>query len=413
MTTAGSTDARVVEVLDPNARRPFPTRMVSASLLALAVGFALQLAFYGQGGRSSLSDLPRVFLHRGVGPGALPYLQRVIEYPVGAGVLLYLAAVIAPSPFGVLVLTALVSVGLCVAITVVLERRCGARAWRWAVGTPVLLFAFQNWDIFAIAALLVGVLAFERHRDRAAGIALAIGAAIKLFPIFLLPPLIAQRWAHGDRRGARRLAVAGAVTFIALNAPFALGNRAGWWWPVAFQGRRDPTWGSAWFWTSRLVGISTVGPSAAHLANAVSFVALVGGLVWLSVVTVRRDLAPVGIAAAGVAIFLLANKVYSPTYDVWLVAFFVLLPLSRRLWLAFCAVDVGIYVVVYGHFHGVTTLGFVETVLPFLVLARVAILVRMITAASATRSQADHDGHRRAQGVDDCQRTSAARGSRT
>jgi uncharacterized membrane protein len=290
------------------------------------------------------------------------------------------------------VTTALVSVGLCVVITVVLERRCGARAWRWAIGTPVLLFAFQNWDVFAIAAMLVGVLAFERHRDRAAGIALAIGAAIKLFPIFLLPPLIAQRWALGDRRGARRLAMASTVTCVALNAPFALGNPSGWWWPVAFQGRRDPTWGSAWFWVSRLVGISTVGPSAAHLANVVSFAALAGGLVWLTAMTVRRDLTPMAIAAAGVAIFLLANKVYSPTYDVWLVAFFVMLPLSRRLWLAFCAVDLGIYGMVYGYFHGVNTLSLVEAVLPFLVLARVVILLRMITVATEPRAQAEGVG---------------------
>ncbi len=361
---------------------PFPGRMVGASLGTLTAGLLLQVACYGNGGHTSISDLPRVFLHRGVGPGALPYLQRVVEYPVGSGVLLYLAAMVTPSPFGVLALTGLVSIGLCVAITVVLERRCGARAWRWAIGAPVLLFAFQNWDVFAIAALLVGVLAFERNRDRLAGGALAVGGAIKIFPIFLLPPLVVRRWTQGDRRGAQRLALAGTVTFVAINAPFALGNRTGWWWTIAFQGRRGPTWGSAWFWLDRVVGIETVGPGAAHLANVVSMVVLVAGLTWLTVVGARRELPPVAIAAAGVAIFLLSNKVYSPTYDIWLVPFFVLLPLRRRLWIACCAIDVGVYVVVYGYLHGVTTKALAETLLPFLVLARTVVLLRVVTLAT-------------------------------
>ena len=69
-------------------------RMVLATSGMLILAFAIQLAVYGNGGHTSLSDLPRVFLHRGVGPGTLPYIDRVIEYPVGSGVLLYLASLV-------------------------------------------------------------------------------------------------------------------------------------------------------------------------------------------------------------------------------------------------------------------------------------------------------------------------------
>lgn len=364
-------------------RRPFPVAMATATVVMLIAAFALQLAVYGHGGHTALSDLPRVFLHRGIGPGSFPYIDRVTEYPVGSGLLLYLAAVIAPSPMGVLVVTALASGGLCVVITVVLERRCGARAWRWAIGTPVLLFAFQNWDVFVIAATLGALLAFERRRDRAAGAAFAIGAAIKLFPAFLVPPLVALRWAQGDRRGAKRLAGWSIAVFTALNLPFIIVNRAGWWWPFAFQSRRAATWGSAWHWAYELIGLPRHGHEAAGIANVVSLTAVAIGLGWLTVRAVRRNLDPVAIAGAGVAIFLLCNKVYSPTYDVWLVPFFVLLPLGRRLWLAFCAVDLAVYLTVYGYFHGAGTAAFAGTLLPFLVLARTLILLR--TTLVATR----------------------------
>lgn len=373
--------------------RPFPILMVGVSVLALALALGVQVAFCDNGAHSSLSDIPRVFVHRGIGPGAFPYVQRVVEYPVGAGLLLYLAAVIAPSPVGVLMLTGLMSAGLCVAITVVLERRCGARAWRWALGTPLLLLAFQNWDVFAIAAMLAGLFAFERHRDRLAGAALAVGAAVKLFPAILVLPLVALRWSHGDRRGARRLAGASAVTFLALNLPFLLVNVSGWWWPVAFQSRRDATWGSAWLWVYRILGVPVHGPTGADVANLVGLVALVVGLGWLTVVTVRRNLAPVAVAGAGVAIFVLANKVYSPQYDVWLLAFFVLLPFSRRLFVAFCAVDLAVYLTVTGYFHGLDSRAFLETVLPVLVLARTIILVRMIVVATRPAREIDVRSH--------------------
>ena len=100
----------------------------------------------------------------------------------------------------------------------------------------------------------------------------------------------------------------------------------------------------------------------------------------------RKKLEPVPVAAAAVTLFVLCNKVYSPTYDVWLVAFFVLLPFSRRLWIAFCAVDLAVFLTVYGYFHGVDSLAFARAVLPWLVVARTIILVRMLFIA--TRSPA-------------------------
>src|SRR5205823_8108298 len=105
--------------------------MIGASVAVLAAGFALQLAMYSHGGHVALSDLPRVLLHRGIGPGALPYIDRVLEYPVGSGVLLYLASVVGSGPLGALAVTAAAAAGLCVMLTAVFERRFGARAWRW------------------------------------------------------------------------------------------------------------------------------------------------------------------------------------------------------------------------------------------------------------------------------------------
>jgi hypothetical protein len=365
------------------APRTFPTAMVAATAGVLVAAYVIQIVAYRVDAHTALSDLPRVFLHRGIGPAAPPYLDRVLEYPVGAGILLYLASAVDPTPLGVLTVTALAVGVLCVVTTVALERRCGARAWRWALATPLVVFAFQNWDVFAVAATLAALFAFERRRDALAGGLFGVGAAVKLFPAVVVPPLVALRWAQGDRRGAFRLAATAGAVFVALNLPFALMNERGWWWTFTFQGDREATWGSAWYWLYRLVGAPVSGASGVEIANAVSLVCLVAGLAWLTVRVARRPMEPVAVAAAAVALFLLSNKVYSPTYDVWLLVFFVLLPVSTRHWLAFCAVDLLIAVTVYGYFHHVDSLAFVHDVLPWLVAARTVVLLALLGVALA------------------------------
>jgi uncharacterized membrane protein len=360
-------------------------RMIVAGSVLLALAMTLQLVAFGRGGHDAISDLPHVFLHRGIGPGAVPYLDRVIEYPVLSGFLLYGASLVWPSPLGVLLVTALAAFAVFLLVIVLLARRFGDRAWRWAIATPVLLYAFQNWDLFAITALIVGLLAFERGRDGVAGAAFGIGAAIKLFPLVVVPPLAMYRWCRGDRRGARHLVLSSVGTFALLNVPVAVLSPSGWWWPYAFQSRREATWGTAWFYGFRGLGLPVDGAAGARLATVVSGVALAGGVAWLLAVTARRRIDPFAVAAAAVAIFVLCNKVYSPTYDVWLVAFFVMVPLGRRLWIAFCAVDAAVFVTVYGYFNGFHSVSVVRTVLPALVVVRTGVL--LVFLAQATRSR--------------------------
>ena len=157
--------------------------------------------------------------------------------------------------------------------------------------------------------------------------------------------------------------MAGAVLLL-LNLPFAALNPSGWRWTFTFQGARQASWGSAQFYLLRLIGASVHGASGSSLANTLSFVALAVGIGGLTLFALRRPMTAAGAAGAAVAMFLLVNKVYSPTYDLWLLAFFVLLPLSRRLWITFSAVDVLVFATVYGHFHWGVSSQVVHLVLP-------------------------------------------------
>jgi uncharacterized membrane protein len=356
--------------------------VVLATVSLLLCALALQLAVFRNGGHAALSDLPRVLLHRRVAPGAPPYLVRPLEYPVLSGAMLYGADLVWPSALGAFLVTALAAGSSCVYLAVQLARRFGARAWRWALAVPVFLYAFQNWDLFAIAALVLGLFAFEQRRDRVAGAALGIGGAIKLFPLVVVPVLAAIRWRQGRRDDARRLVVSGALTFVAVNLPVAVLAPHGWWWTYHFQSQRQATWGSAWSYLFRALQLPVHGGTGAQLASLVSLIALLGGLGWLVARVVRHEMDHYAAAAAAVAIFILSNKVYSPTYDIWLVAFFVMVPFSRRLWLSFCAVDLAIFVTVYGYFHHLHGAAVVHALLPGLVAIRTAILLFVVVRST-------------------------------
>lgn len=349
---------------------------VGAGLLWLVAGFAVQLAVFAHGGSAALSDLPRVFLHRGVDASHLPYVDRVVEYPVGAGLLLYGATLVRAGALGVLTVTAVGAGALAVATGLALRSATGGRAWRWMVGPPLLLYAFQNWDVFAIAAMVAGILAYRRGRPTASGALLGVGTVVKLFPAVIVPVLVADRLGRGDRRGAFRLAAAAVGVVVAANLPFALANPRGWWWPARFQGHRSPTWGSVWPYLHRWLGVPV---ADARTANLASFVVLGTGLAVLVAFTARRRLDWLGAAAGAVVLFVLANKVYSPTYDLWLVPFFVFLPVARRWWTSFWVVDLGIYVTVFGYFHGQVPRGVLDVALPLLVAARLVVLLALAT----------------------------------
>ena len=247
---------------------------------------------------------------------------------------------------------------------------------------PLALYAFHNWDLAAMVPAIAGLLAFDDGRDRASGALLAVGASAKVFPALFLPPLVVVRWHSGDRRGAQRLGGAFLLTTLILNGPVALWSWSTWTFPAAFQGARAASWGTLWFWLLRTPGLHPlVAGNLRVAADGLAIVTLVGVLAAVCVLAVRRQLGTAAIGAAVVGVFLLSNKVYSPNYDLWIVPFFVLLPVAHRTWLAFCAADLGIFVLVYGHLHGGWSSHVVMLLLAPLVILRVLAIIAVVLFA--------------------------------
>ena len=142
------------------------------------------------------------------------------------------------------------------------------RALIWALGPPLVLYAFHNWDLPVVACAVGAVYAVHGWRtrgrcaDRAvvAAVLLGLGFAFKLYPGAFVAAAGAAtcsprpgRGAPLDWRGALRVVLAAAATVVLVNLPFALAGYDGWRASFTFQELRkvDLTTNSIWYWGFR------------------------------------------------------------------------------------------------------------------------------------------------------------------
>ena len=234
------------------------------------------------------------------------------------------------------------------------------RLMLWAVGSPLVLYAFHNWDLIAVAGAAWGLAELERGRLALGGAALGAGASAKLYPGFLFPGALLERLAAKDVAGARRLAFGFAGAGVAINLPFLLMSPAGWIGIWTFHARRYPDFGTVWYWLAhharRLLPSPGWDPMPAGVVSwyqstvgYVSLLAFAGGALWFLWNGWRRaeregayPTAAVGLGI--VTLFLLVSKVHSPQYALWVVPFLALLDVPWRYVLGYLAGDLAVYV---------------------------------------------------------------------
>ncbi|MEA2460757.1 MAG: hypothetical protein QOH90_934, partial [Actinomycetota bacterium] len=175
-----------------------------------------------------------------------------------------------------------------------------------------------------------------------------IGAALKMYPIVFLAPLVLERWWARDRKGAVVAGGAGLATTLAINLPFMIANGDGWLATYTFHKERFPNFDSIWW-----LGFPHWGPDQ---FNEWTTLLLLGtGLVCLGVGILqarRRGIYPfLEVCGALLATFLLWNKVHSPQYTLWLLPFFVLLRVNVAWWVAYALADLAVYVGVFRYFY--------------------------------------------------------------
>jgi uncharacterized membrane protein len=278
---------------------------------------------------------------------------------------------------------------LCALLTAWLIDRMGGNAWLFAAAPSLVIYGTMNWDLIAVAFATAATFAFLRRRDGWAGVLLGLGAAAKLYPGLLVVPFAADRLHAGDRRGAARIAIAAAGAWLVLNLPFAIGARSGWWEFFHYNGSRPAEYDSLWFVACRH-GLCA-GPG---LVNALSIVLTVAGLwvVWRSKAASDPAFPRWALAFPLLILFLLTNKVYSPQYGLWLLPWFALVFPDLRIFLAFEATEVAVFITRFSYFGRLGGRpGLPYTAMEISVLARAAVLIWCLVAWTRRPTVVPHD----------------------
>jgi uncharacterized membrane protein len=295
------------------------------------------------------NDAVPLFGLHGLSTGDVPYLDSPVEYPVLTGGFMQLAAVIArgydslatgigPLPDGVPVQTYYVVTCLLLSLLAMVTTRgvlalSGRRPWDAAmVGlSPVLLmYAFNNWDLLAVALTTLGMWAWARRHPVVAGVLLGLGVAAKLYPVLVLGVLFLLCVRAGRLRPWFTATVSAGLAWLAVDLPIAVLAPDNWARFFSLSGSRPANPESIWaivlhYRPQFLDGPLAEGqtPTALNAAVAVALLLSAAGVGWLALAARLRPRLP-QLAFLLVAAFLLLNKVYSPQYALWLLPLAVL-----------------------------------------------------------------------------------------
>jgi len=357
------------------------TALVCASVLGSLLGFANKAAcrsgdwniYLKQFQAHCYTDIYPLYFNEQLSAGKVPYSGHPVEYPVLiGGAMQAVAWVVRPISDPYLrgreffdVTVVLLALG-AIAATLATAYLAG-RSRRWtALGValaPGLVFAaFINWDMIAMALATLGMAAWAARRGVLAGVLLGLAIATKFYPVVFFGPLLLLCLRAGKMRSFAVTAAAAAAAWLVVNLPVALVAPHGWLRFYQLNETRPADWGSIWYFfeTERWPLLGSLSPSGLNLASAVIFAA---GCVLIALLTLAAPRRP---RAAQVfflvlSVFLLANKVWSPQYVIWLAPLVVLARPRWGAYLLWQAAEVGYFFAIWAYLITVSTGGPVPT----------------------------------------------------
>lgn len=322
-------------------------------------------------GARCYTDVTVLYGGRGLLDGNTPYLDAgdypAFEYPVLTGWFVELLRIItvavgapvgpgldgndyatATNTFAAVSFT--VTFALLLAIVVAHVVLTPNRPWDGlmiAVAPAVVLTGAINWDFLPVALTSLGILAWARRSPLLAGALLGLGMAAKLYPLFILGPLLILCLRSRRIEDFLRTLATFVAAWLVCNLPAMLLAPDAWRNFWEFNSEREGDFGSLWY-VFKLAGFPVHDLNTVWTLLFVIGCAIVAGLAFFAPTRPRFA----QLAFLVVSAFLLVNKVYSPQYVLWLLPLLVLARPKWREWALYMVAEALYVYAIWAHLGG-------------------------------------------------------------
>jgi uncharacterized membrane protein len=251
-------------------------------------------------------------------------VRHPVEYPALTGLIMWLISFfVSPSDTAIYSyyrLTASLQIILFTYSAYLIYKLAGKKYAFYFILAPAVLYSLnRNWDIWAIAPMLVAILLFERKKYGLSAVLLAISIATKFFPIVLMLPIAIIFLREKNLFAFIKYGAVTLVSWVLINLPFAIVNLKGWAYFYEFNAKRGL--GSASFYEISSIVFKSIKFSSIHfyILNITIFL-----IVTLFLIRLKQIPNLLESSFFVMFAFILFNKQYSMQYVIWLSALAVL-----------------------------------------------------------------------------------------
>jgi uncharacterized membrane protein len=251
-------------------------------------------------------------------------VRHPVEYPALTGLIMWLISFfVSPSDTAIYSyyrLTASLQIILFTYSAYLIYKLAGKKYAFYFILAPAVLYSLnRNWDIWAIAPMLVAILLFERKKYGLSAVLLAISIATKFFPIVLMLPIAIIFLREKNLFAFIKYGAVTLVSWVLINLPFTIVNLKGWAYFYEFNAKRGL--GSASFYEISSIIFKSIKFNSIHfyILNITIFLVVTLFLIRLKQIPNLLESSFFVMFA-----FILFNKQYSMQYVIWLSALAVL-----------------------------------------------------------------------------------------
>ena len=340
------------------------------------------------------SDLPALFEARGLSTNQWPFASddNSVEYPVITAMVMYITSFAANSPVSYFNINIFFLILLFIAIVILVRKIRPEFVYLVPIAPAMIASLFINWDLWAIATMMLAIYWFDRKQFTYSALLMGVSISTKFLPVFLLIPIVFIFWRENKVKEAIKYIAISFGIWLAINLPFAVTTPTGWWRFYKLNLERGPDWGSFW------LALQQLGINLANL-NYLSILLLLIALTTIAILLFEIKYTP---SLASVSFFvlasvMLASKVYSPQYVLWLTPLAVIALTNKKDLHAFWvwqATELIYHIAIWQHLAQVTDAKFGLGPIPFAILTLVriggTIYLMAVLARRALRGRNTH-----------------------